>query len=209
MCGAEFIAHISSVQCATEGECYQPYGGSGSGGDDGGEDDSGGYRPNVPPVDPRVNWQEAANPYNAAGYGAGSAPLQSWAGSVGGLFAIGEKRDPVMVLVFTLLTCGIYGWYWWFVTATDVKNALRREDINPTMELVLGFVTCGIYLMFMYYKYPQLMLEMQDRVRMPRNDLSTVSLLLGIFFPLAAMLILQTELNKIWDAARAGGISAG
>jgi hypothetical protein len=210
MCGAEFIAHISSVRCATDDECYQPYGGGSdnSGGGSGEkEDDQGSYRPNVPPVDPRVNWQGTTNPYDAAAsYGGGGvgAPLQPWsAGS--GLFAVGEKRDPVMVLVFTLLTCGIYGWYWWFVTATDVKNALQREDINPTMELVLGFVTCGIYLIFMYYKYPQLLLEMQNRVRLPSNDLSTVSLLLGIFFPLAAMLILQTELNKIWDAARGGG----
>ncbi len=105
------------------------------------------------------------------------------------------------VLLLTLFTCGIYGWVWWFSVATDVKNALRREDINPGMELVLSFVTCGIYMIFLYYKYPQLMLEMQDRVRMPRNDISTVSLLLGIFFPLAAIFIIQTELNKIWDAA--------
>ncbi len=196
-CGAD-LARAVRVRRATDGDCYQPYGGGGSGGSSGGggSDDPGGYRPDAPPTDPDAGWQGVAgNPYAAPGYM--GAPLQAG----GGLFAVGEKRDPVMVLVFTLLTCGIYGWYWWYTVADDMKNALRREDINPMMDIVLGFVTCGIYLIFLYYKYPQMMLEMQDRVRLPRNDISTVTLLLGIFFPLAAIFIIQTELNKIWDAA--------
>lgn len=200
VCGETHLACALHARRASGGERNQPFGGGGgwggSGGGGGGEDDPGGYRPNVPPADPNAGWRGVANPYDAPGNAGG---LQ-WSGG-GGLFAVGEKRDPVMMLVFTLLTCGVYSWYWWYVTAMEVKSALRREDINPGMELLLGFVTCGIYLIFLYYKYPQMMVEMQDRVRLPRNDISTVSLLLGIFFPLAAMFIIQTELNKIWDAA--------
>lgn len=209
VCGTDLLRTppVPPVQLTPDGGANQPVG-------EGGRNEQSGYRPNVPPTVEGAGWsgwQGAANPPDAAPYTPhapysspppgyeGNAQLQPWWG--GGLFAIGERRDPVMVLVFSLLTCGLYSWYWWFVTATDVKNALRREDINPAMELVLSFVTCGIYLIFLYYKYPQMMLEMQERVRLPRNDISTVSLLLGIFFPLAAMFIIQTELNKIWDAA--------
>jgi hypothetical protein len=121
-----------------------------------------------------------------------------------GLFAIGEKREPMMVVLFTLLTCGFYGWYWLYTTITEVKNALGREDINPGMEILLVFVTCGIYGFYLYYKYPQLMLEMQDRAGRPRNDITMMSLLLAIFgLAIISIPIMQSELNNIWDAAGA------
>jgi hypothetical protein len=121
-----------------------------------------------------------------------------------GLFSIGEKRDPMMVVLFTLLTCGIYGIFWWYNTINEVKNALGREDINPGMEILLVFVTCGIYGFYLYYKYPQLMLEMQDRAGRPRNDITMMSLLLAIFgLAIISIPIMQSELNNIWDAAAA------
>ncbi len=121
-----------------------------------------------------------------------------------GLFSIGEKRDPMMVVLYTLLTCGIYGIWWWYQTITEIKNALGREDINPGMELILAIVTCGLYGIYLYYKYPQLMLEMQDRAGRPRNDISMMALLLAIFgLAIVSIPIMQSELNNIWDAAAA------
>jgi hypothetical protein len=121
-----------------------------------------------------------------------------------GLFAIGEKREPMMVVLFTILTCGIYGWFWLYTTVTEIKNALGREDINPGMELVLSIVTCGIYMIYLFYKYPQLMMEMQDRAGRPRNDISMTTLLLAVFgLGIVSIAIMQSELNNIWDSAAA------
>jgi hypothetical protein len=118
------------------------------------------------------------------------------------LYTIGEKRDPLMVVVFTLLTCGIYGIFWWYTVMTEIKNALGRQDINPGMEILLTFVTCGIYGFYLYYKYPQLMLEMQDRAGKPRNDITMTALLLAIFgLAIVSIPIMQSELNSIWDTA--------
>jgi hypothetical protein len=144
--------------------------------------------------------------YGDQAYGSGGSPypMQQAGYGGGGLFSIGEKRDPILVLVLTLVTCGIYGIYWWNVSITEIKNSLGREDINPAMELLLGFVTCGIYFIYLYYKYPQLLLEMQDRVRLPRNDISLISILLTVFgLGLVSIFMIQTEMNKIWDAAGA------
>jgi hypothetical protein len=121
-----------------------------------------------------------------------------------GLLSIGEKREPMMVVLFTLLTCGIYGWFWLYTTVTEIKNALGREDINPGMELVLSIVTCGIYMVYLFYKYPQLMMEMQDRAGRPRNDISMTTLLLAVFgLGIVSIAIMQSELNNIWDSAAA------
>ncbi|MBA2340400.1 MAG: DUF4234 domain-containing protein [Pyrinomonadaceae bacterium] len=146
-----------------------------------------------------------ADPAYSSGGGAPYSMQQMGQGGGGGLFAIGEKRDPVMIIVFGLLTCGIYMLYWWYMIITESKNALGREDINPAMELVLALVTCGIYGIYLYYKYPKLFLDMQQRVGLPQNDMSTLCLVLAFCGPLGLLVpyLIQTELNKIWDAAGA------
>ena len=173
------------------GQQQQPSGGTPSGGFAPGSQPSGYSTPDPYAPAAQSSWSQqpqAMQPgYNAAG-----------------LFAIGEKREPMMVVLFTLLTCGFYGWYWLYTSITEIKNALGREDINPGMELVLGIVTCGIYMIYLFYKYPQLMLEMQDRAGRPRNDISMMSLLLAIFgLGIVSIAIMQSELNNIWDAAAA------
>ncbi len=156
---------------------------------------------------------QGAPGYGAPGYGApgyGNQPYGMQPGGFpggypgGGLMSVGEKRDPMMVIVFTIITCGIYG-LWWMVTyGNEVKNSLGRQDLNPGMDLVLGFITCGIWsTIAFWYKYPKLIMEMQQRVGLPPNDISMMTLLLGIFFAPASLYIIQTELNKIWDAAGA------
>ena len=111
-----------------------------------------------------------------------------------------------MVIVYGFLTCGIYLYFWIYQTSTDIKNALGgREDINPTMDIVLTLVTCGLYFIYLLYRYPQLLLELQDRTRQPRNDISTISIILGcVGLGIVSLFMIQTELNKVWDAGSRG-----
>lgn len=159
---------------------------------------SSGYQPSTPytPPPPQSNlaptygWQQDA-----------PLPGMQPSGRYGLLFT-GERREPVMVLIFSLLTCGIYMFYWWYTVGTEIKNALNREDINPSLDIILSLVTCGLYTLYLFYKYPKLMTEMQERVGMPRNDVSTTSLILAIFgLGIVSVLIIQSELNNIWNAA--------
>jgi hypothetical protein len=86
---------------------------------------------------------------------------------------------------------------------SEIATDLGRTDINPVMEIVLIFVTCGIYGIYLAYKYPKLVTEMQAKRGMPINDISTVSLILGIFgLLIVSHALLQSELNKVWDATR-------
>lgn len=118
------------------------------------------------------------------------------------LLVVGEKRNPLTVLVLGFLTCYIYLFYWWYVTGADIKRALGREDINPPLELALNLLTCSLFSIYLSYKYPKLVLEMQQRANVTRNDTSLLSVLLSLFSlgPIACYVI-QTDLNKIWDTA--------
>ncbi len=148
--------------------------------------------------------QQPGAQYSGPQGSAGAQPpqyMQQTPGA-GGLAFVGVKRDPVLVLVFTLLTCGIYALWWYHTYATEVKNSLNRQDLSPGRDLLLSFVTCGIWgIIAFYYNYPKLFVEMQQRVGLPPNDISGTTILLGILFAPVSIYMIQTELNKIWDAA--------
>jgi hypothetical protein len=184
--------------------------------------------PPPPPQPPPYRFQSYGGPqgeqgygapgYGAPGYGApgyGNQPpyggMQpggypgSMPGQAGGLFSVGEKRDPAMVILFTILTCGLYGLWWYHTYATEVKNSLNRQDLSPGRDLLLMFVTCGIWgIIAFYYNYPKLFVEMQRRVGLPPNDISGTTVLLGILFAPVSIYMIQTELNRIWSAAGGG-----
>ena len=60
------------------------------------------------------------------------------------------KRDMVMAIVLSFLTCGIYGIYW-FITMTDDSNTLvDNKTASGGTAFLYCLVTCGIY--FFYWK---------------------------------------------------------
>lgn len=118
-----------------------------------------------------------------------------------GLNAIGKRRDPVMVLVLSLVTCFVYLVYWWYISGVEIKNALGREDLNPTLDTILGVVTCFIYFIYMAVRYPQLIMELQAKAGMPRTEIPVVSQVLYILFAPVSAFMIQSELNRIWEFA--------
>jgi hypothetical protein len=170
-----------------------------------------------PPQPPPYRFQSYGGPYADQGYGApGYGPPPGYGqpppygmmqpggfpGPAGGLFSLGEKREPGLVILFTFLTCGIYGIWWYHTYATEIKNSLNRQDLSPTRDLLLTFVTCGLWgIIAFYYSYPKLFVDMQQRVGLPPNDISTTTVLLGILFAPVSIYMIQSELNRIWDAA--------
>jgi hypothetical protein len=141
-------------------------------------------------------------PYGGMQPGGYPAPFP---GPTGGLVSVGDQREPAMVILFTILTCGIYGLWWYHTYATEVKNSLNRQDLSPGRDLLLMFVTCGIWgIIAFYYNYPKLFVEMQRRVGLPPNDISGTTVLLGILFAPVSIYMIQTELNRIWTAAGGG-----
>ncbi len=110
------------------------------------------------------------------------------------------RRSPPLVLLFTILTCGIYYYYWLYTTASDIRNFLGDADINPGMDVLLTIITCGLYQFYWYYKYNQKLMEMQDRAGMVQQDNYIVYVLLIIFgFSSIGGIIMQSQLNTVWD----------
>ena len=114
----------------------------------------------------------------------------------------GTVRSVPMLVVLSIVTCGIYYLYWIYKTTDEIKNFMEREDINPALELILVLVTCNIYSLYWYYKYGKIVyLEMTEKVGMDNSEDSTVLLvILGLLVNFVAGAIMQDKLNAIWNS---------
>ncbi len=111
------------------------------------------------------------------------------------------KREIVKCLIFSLITCGIYGLYW-LVKLNDEVNILTQEP-KPTsgvMVIVLTLVTCGIYGYYWYYKMGEKVDALKVRRGQPASSSPILFLILG-FVGLAIVnyCLIQDEINKTID----------
>lgn len=111
----------------------------------------------------------------------------------------GEIRNPVMILLLSLITCGIYYMYWIYKASEEVQTYNNNQSTSPAVELILCLFTCGIYFIYWHYKYAKLIAECQQMAAMTPEDNSIVVVILSIFFYPAAGMILQGSMNKIWE----------
>lgn len=68
-----------------------------------------------------------------------------------------QERNIVVVILLTILTCGIYGIYIFFVFNSEVQRQAQIEGVQtqprgPGMALLLTIITCGIYgIVYQYF----------------------------------------------------------
>lgn len=107
------------------------------------------------------------------------------------------KVDPILVLVFSLLTCGLYLIYW-NVKVAEVFNAVAEREIVSTPLAV--FAGCCMPLnIYFYYLIGREGLPKVYRITGElQKDQSTLLIVLGFFFPMAAAMIVQGDINRLY-----------
>lgn len=109
-----------------------------------------------------------------------------------------KQRSVALCIVLTLVTCGIYGLYW-YVCLTDDTN-LAANETNGTsgvMALVLNLVTCGIYGLYWAYKCGEKLDKAKVDRGIPASNGGVLYLVLYIFGGIIAYALIQNELNKL------------
>ena len=109
-----------------------------------------------------------------------------------------QQRNIVVCILLTIVTCGIYGIYWFIVLSDDVGRANNNPKISGGTAFLLNLVTCGIYGIYWSYKLGKEMYEANQKNGMSASDNSIIYLILALFgFQVVSWCIIQSELNKI------------
>ena len=56
-----------------------------------------------------------------------------------------KQRSVALGLVFSIITCGIYGLYWMVCLTEDTNTAAGETGTSGVMALIFTIITCGIY----------------------------------------------------------------
>ena len=103
-------------------------------------------------------------------------------------------RSIVTAILLTIVTCGIYGLYW-FVVLTNEMNKLsgREQDTSGGMALLLSLVTCGIYTFYWAYKIG----EKRDAIAGENASSGVIYLIISLFgFGIIVYALAQDAINK-------------
>ncbi len=107
------------------------------------------------------------------------------------------KVDPVLVLVFSILTCGLYLIYW-NVKVSEVLNAVAEREIISTPLAIFSGCCLPVHVYFYYLVGKEGLPKVYKITGELQKDQSTLLLVLGFFFPLAAAMIVQGDINRLY-----------
>ena len=110
------------------------------------------------------------------------------------------KHDPVVVLILGICTLGLYLIYWNIKTA-EVINAVSEREVVSQPVAVLAGCCSPVHIYFYYVIAKDGLPKLNQRVGQPHTDQTTTLMVLGLFFPMVAAMILQGEINKLYDTA--------
>jgi len=100
-----------------------------------------------------------------------------------------KYRNPVLVIVFSIITLGIYGIYW-LVSTTNELRKVTSSAPNPWFLLLVLVPLVNIFVVLWYYwQYSVAIGEIS-------NFESWLLFILWLLVSPAAMVIAQIELNK-------------
>lgn len=126
------------------------------------------------------NFQNQNNNQNGDGYTQYTRPI--------------SRREIGLCILFTLITCGIYGIYWMIVLNDDVNEVVGdRTATSGGMVFLFSLLTCGIYGIYWVY----CMGEKLDSYNGKDGNSGLLFVLLTIFgLSIVAYCIMQDQVNQ-------------
>lgn len=110
-----------------------------------------------------------------------------------------EQRKIAVCIILSIITCGIYGIYWFICLTNDTNTVAREEDgTSGGMAFLFSLITCNIYGIYWAYKQG----EKLDKAKTARGKYASNSgilyLILWILgFGIIAEALMQNELNQL------------
>ncbi|MCL2105905.1 MAG: DUF4234 domain-containing protein [Oscillospiraceae bacterium] len=115
---------------------------------------------------------------------------------------VGQKQEPITIILLSVITCGIYGLIWYARAGKDVNQGLGREAVNT--NLVWLSILCFPLIFYYLYQLDQAVVEFAGQRGVSYNSNFVLWILLSLLAGLGsffAIFQVQTALNDAWDKA--------
>lgn len=110
-----------------------------------------------------------------------------------------KERNIVLCIIFSIITCGIYGLYWLAKLNDEAKDSANdTSGFSGGVVVLLSIVTCGIYQYYWFFKIGKIMNTAGDCKGVSIEDRSITYLIVGILgFGIVNYCLIQNDLNNI------------
>ena len=110
-----------------------------------------------------------------------------------------QEKNIVVQIILSLVTCGIYGIYWFITLTDDVALLNENKDFSGVKSLIFTLITCGIYGIYWNYKIGKEMYEANKKNNITgASDNSIAYLILSLFgLSIITYCLVQNEINNI------------
>jgi hypothetical protein len=113
------------------------------------------------------------------------------------------KRQPLGVLGLSIITIGIYFFYWFYKVNEEIKRFTGDQTISPGRSLaavIRGFLLI-VPPFIAYYNTANHVMQIEQRRGVTSQISPALVVVLGIVFSFAIPPYVQEHLNRVWDAA--------
>ena len=121
-----------------------------------------------------------------------------------------ETRSPALVLVLSVVTCGLFLIYWYYKMYEDLKQLTGSTPTGNDyiLDFILAVLTCGIWGIYVDYKISVQIGELQQKNGLSKSDLESLVIILDIAAYITVFItyyissaIQQDALNKVMTKA--------
>lgn len=108
-----------------------------------------------------------------------------------------KDRNIALCVIFTIITCGIYGVYWFVCLTDDVNELVEDNSTSGVLALVLTLVTCGLYGLYWAYKMGEKLDEAKQKRGISASNGGVLYLIVFMLGGIIAYALIQNEINKL------------
>ncbi len=108
-----------------------------------------------------------------------------------------QERNIVVSIILSIVTCGIYGLYWFVCLTNDVNTVSEEQGTSGAMAVLFTIITCGIYGLYWAYKCGEKIDIAKQKRGIPASNGGVLYLILFIFGGIIAYALIQNELNVL------------
>jgi hypothetical protein len=117
--------------------------------------------------------------------------------AAGGTGAVGQMREPLTVALLTLVTCGIYGIWWYYRSFSDLKD-YSGEGVGGGLGLLLA-IFCSIIAVFLLPSEVGNLFEREGKEK-PVTAMTAFWNLIPIAGFFIFIFKVQGALNDMWES---------
>ena len=103
-----------------------------------------------------------------------------------------QQRNIAVCIILSIVTCGIYGIYWFIVLSNDTNT------VSGGVAFVLSLITCNIYGLYWAYKQGEKIDKAKTDRGIPSSNSGVIYLILCfVGLGIVAEALMQNELNSL------------